>query len=418
MAWRRRRGVPTGSAALLGSGALMSGDGTQQRWSPTAVGRAEQAWAYYGSVPELHYGAGLLGSMLSMVVLRPLVRDTSGRLVDGIDEGGAPVDKVARVVAEAIEDLGSQADLLRAAGTSLVVEGETRWLGTLGEGPWAAYSTLELRWDGQEWSLRGGPGGVPVRVGAEESVVRIWRPSPSCRAEADSPVFALLDVLSQMVALSDAVTAACMSRSMLGLLRFPAEVQVPLPRGAGATEEEGHGFQAQMIEVARASFREPRSASRWIPITVPVPSDMGAHALSFVSLAQNFTDFPVIELIDQSVRRFARGMDWPVEVTEGHQQTTFANAAEVRASLVRDHVEPAMVLVTEGLTAGYLGPYLEMRGLAGSDGAIGHSSSALMARPDSAELVPRLVELDLISPRAAREATGFTEDDAPTAPPA
>lgn len=410
MAWRRRR--PYDRRALLASGALLGeGPGPGRSTAERAQAHVSEAWSYYDRVGELHYVANLRGSMLSRVTLHPVVRNDRGEWVRGVDDDGTPVSAEAEVVRSALDMLEPHSELLRTMGILDMIEGESRLVGRPGEGPWEAMSSAEIVWTGDRWQRVASGGRVELPAG--EEVARIWRPHPRNRALADSPIRASLDVLRQMVLLSDAVSAACSSRALLGILRYPAELDAMVPKGAPVSDDDAHPFQSLLIDVASRAIQEPDAPSRWVPLALPMPAELPKDALDFLSFAQNFTDFPVQELIEEAVVRFARGIDWPVEVVLGHQSTTFANAREIAMSLVRDHVEPVMELFDAGLTEAITNPALIEAGLDPWSAVVGHSTAELQISPDIKTLVPSLVKAGVISAAAARDRLGFDDDAAP-----
>lgn len=402
----------------------------QHRWSVTASGRllarglgaaqptpaswAAEAWSLYDRVGELHYMAGHIGSLLSRVALVPTVPSSAGGWMAGTDTDGAPVSPAASVALDVLSQLEPRAELLRSIGVCLTIEGECRLVGRRTEPGWEALSSLELTWDGQSWARTGGPGG-PVPMG-DSDVVRIWRPHPRMRAQADSPTLGALGVLRQMAALGDAIIAACQSRLLLGLLRYPAELDLPTSDVAGS-DAEASPFQTELIELAARSFRDPASAARLVPLVVPVPSDMPAPALSLVPMGQHFEHFPVAELLERATQRMARAMDTPVETLTGYESSTFANAREAAESLIRDHVEPLATLVAASLADALVAPALEDAGMSPWSASVGHDVSALRIPPDRAGMAGALVSLGVISPAAARRAAGFGDADAPEVEP-
>lgn len=370
---RPRYSLTAGAEVLQASGAIIGATVAEhlraQPWQ-------EEAWGYFHSVPELHYGATFSGSLLARADIVVEIPATDGTWIPGVDEAGAPMNPAALIARDALIDLGSMDRLLRTYGVADVVVGESYLIGTFGAPGWKLYSTNEVRYtDG--WTIKD-LSGTPQPVAPDTTVVRLWNPDPTFREAAMSPVRSLLDVLSQIRALTDAITAAGISRSFVGLLRIPEELGDPKPFGVAIGTDDAHPLQQQLIDIISIGIRESRSAARWAPFVLPIPSDMPADALSLVPLNHGLQDFPAAELLEAAVNRFARGMPLPVEVILGHQATTFSNAEQIARSLQRDHVEPTLDRFCDDLTAGYLSPILDA---AGQPGAARYS----FAMPDALE---------------------------------
>jgi hypothetical protein len=356
---RRRRSEEWSSQAtadaLTASGALVTAGESiparQASWQ-------DDAWAYFLSVPELYYVANFYGDLLARGHLTVEVRLPDGSWAPGIDEVGNEVTGAAGLARDALADLGSEDRLLRAVGISDMVVGESYLDGVYNQPGWRFLSTREIKWQGG-WLLKDpGGGGGTTELDPEQSVTRIWRPDPSMPTHAISPVRPLLNVLAQMRAMEDAITAAGLSRALMGLLRFPEEFQSPMPIGATPGTTTAQLFQQNLVDVINLAIQQGMTASRFAPFVVPVPSEMPEAALKLIPISAGLDGLPAGEMLEAAVNRFARGIPLPVEITLGMQRTTFANGEAIARSLKRDHLEPALERITDDLTSGYLAPII------------------------------------------------------------
>ena len=90
--------------------------------------------------------------------------------------------------------------MLSSLGLHLTVAGEAYVVGRSMVDPntgvptelWEVVGIQEIRNRGNRWSLTYGQGGKGIDLDDNAVIIRIWRPHPRNRMEADSPVRALL----------------------------------------------------------------------------------------------------------------------------------------------------------------------------------------------------------------------------------
>jgi hypothetical protein len=329
--------------------------------SPNARGvssKQDEAWGYFHNVPELYYTAMFYGDLLARGALTVEVLDDLGEWVPGLDEFGIPVNETAAAAQSALDDLGSHDRLLRAWAISDLVVGECYEVGTFCQPGWRLCSTREIRSQGGAWQWTSVQSDGTTEIGEGVSVCRLWTPDPSMPNQAISPVIPLLDTLAQMCAMNDVITAAALSRALMGILRIPESHVSPQPIGVAEGTDDAHPLQQQLVDVATIAIAEPRSAARFVPLVVPIADDVPSSAFELVEITKGLDGLPAAEFLEAAVQRFARGMPLPMEIVTGHQSTTFANAAEVARSLKHDHMEPALERFCDDLTQGYLMPAL------------------------------------------------------------
>lgn len=452
--------LPTKAVAITAAGdALTSSSiGTVGAGGSASAKQAWQTevWGYYDAFGELHYGSQFVGSCMSRIVLRLGYLTDSNTVSPVFDEDGqidpeCPADSgqvaLAQVVLAAFRDpLGGQGALLEAIGKNLTVTGECHALardlhneaGQIVTRRWEVLSTDELR---KKKDVRRDGNGRPTEpeftryrngktaeeLPADAFVLRIYRRHPRFSDFADAPTRPLLDIMEVLVLISRQLRSAVMSRlAGAGILWVPSEIDFPIDDTAPEGSEEDDPFSRTLIRQMTNPISDRGAASALVPLVVRADADL-IPAITHMRF-DSTEDETAIKKMDALIQRFAQGMDLPVEVTTGHQQTTFANAVQVDESTYKAHLEPLAELICGFLTAGYLWPSLgaERPVDAGADDVLlvptDDKATRLVIYPDAKALVTHadrekhaLVALQLkpplIGPAAGLKALGFENTD-------
>lgn len=352
---RRQRRWQSSIDTLIASGQLLSDNQRRVTTRSHETWQAE-AWHYYRSIGELWAAAHFYAELVAVATLTVDVFEDEW--VPGVDDDGVPVNDEAAVALEIIADLGDHTALLRSIGLADIIVGESFLVGTFGERDWRVRSTSELVPHGGEWHIR--QNGAMVKLPPDTSVIRLWQPDPEHPSRAISPVRACLDICATITSMTDAIMAAGFASALNGLLRVPSTDELsPSPIGAVPETDDAHPLQQDLVDVASLAHDQPRTAARWVPMVLPIPSEMPDHALELIRLTHGLEDLPAEDLLEHAVRRLTRSLPLPPEIVLGHQETTFANARQIDITLVRRYAEPALQRLTADLTAGYLVPALE-----------------------------------------------------------
>lgn len=350
--------------------------------TPTTYGRLPHwipdLWSYYDEVGELHYNASFLANAMSRCTLRLGVLDKDNRRGPAFEEDGKPVEGIDGALAELAAKLIGQLRATPAPGTTFQgpVGGQQILLARMGHNLGSVAECYLLG-----WQLRGGstfevvssleiqpietkPGEKQKfrrrrtrQTGFEEITpdfyLRIYRSHPAYSGEPDSANRPMANTLERLKLLGEEGVADSKSRlAGPGVYWVPSEIDFP---GDDEDPEGDDYLTTEFIETASTAIRAQDAASRYVPIVMRGPGEW------LDKIRHDKFDLEKRELEAKraaAVSDYARGGDFPIEVTVGFGETTFANAFAVTEATSRLHVEPWLDVVVGCLTGGYLTPAL------------------------------------------------------------
>jgi len=429
-----------GAAESLGAGT--SGDQTANPNSQTRTWQ-HAAWGYRRSVPELNAAMLYVGNCLARVKLKVGKRNPDGS-VDTNFDGAEPDTKGidAGVLADAQEivaslrtPIGGQSELNRSYGEKMFMTGELYFLPQ--DSPaglvFEVLSTQELSKDGNEWVQYNGPGydSETVKLPPGTEPIRVWRRDPQFSKLATSSVQSCLEILEELVVLTRLVRSAAISRMALaGILAIADEFDSPLDESGedGAQQESTNPLVVDMILTGAKAIDDPASAAAWMPYILQGPVDLIERGLKHIAFQTDDTVHVVKRR--EALERLAQGLDLPMEVVLGHQQTTFANAAQISEDTFKLHIEPTVQMEVDALTIAVLWPGLAAKRKLDSSRtkqsgfppefltvAIGYDASELISRPDRTKDIIEAYKVDisqtLIANSEVRLALGLDPDGGP-----
>lgn len=447
--------MTTVNGALTAAASLMTA--TPTKGSGTGATSPTRTWQHAGSgyvktVPELGAAKLFVGNCHARVRLKVGKRNPDGTvdpLPDGWDEidpdTGLPkaalpegVDpRIAELAAAAIASLrmeiGGPGELLRSYGEKVFVTGEMYLVPATGVSglTFEVLSTLELSKDGSRWVRIVGPNGETEMLPEGTEPLRIWRPDDQYGRLATSSVRACLEVLEELVILTRLVRSAAIARMALaGILVLADEMDEPLEEAGedGQTSEQTNPLAVDIIMSGAKAIDDPASAAAWMPYILQVPKDLVKDGINLVEFKGD--DAINITKRSEAIQRLAQGLDLPVEVVTGHQQTTFANAGQVSEDTFKLHIEPSVSLFADAATVGVLWPALaaslgvQPETVAASgyppevlSVAVAYDASGLISRPDKAKDIVSVFNGDhtqmAVRIAEVRGALGLTPEDAP-----
>lgn len=383
----------------------------QQEWQ-------REAWRFYDIIGELRFAANWMGNVLSRARLTASKRDAQGN----ITANSSP--KAIAAMAALFAGSEGQAAMLSALGLHLTVAGEAYIVGrTLPAEPltggqlerWEVVGVQEMRNSGSRWTVVYGDGQRSVDLTDDDVVIRVWRPHPRNRIEADSPVRALLPVLTELEYLTRHVFAQVTSRlAGAGILVLPQGMSFPPAQNQtpdGQTpSNDAESFMATLAEAMMTPLKDPGNASALVPIVITVPDDLvdKANLIHFWS----DLDSHAIEMRNEAIRRFALGMDMPPEVLLGlavsGSSANHWTSWQIEESAIKVNVEPLLQLVVDAITDGYLDP-----ATGDITDVVTYDTAAIKLRPDRSKEAFELYDRGVIDAEALRRENGFDEDDTP-----
>lgn len=424
--------------------AVMLMDGTQMQAAgfptPNAVTRTWQhaSWGYVHSVPELNAGKMYYGNCLSRCSLVVGKRNPDGSVEQGFT-GEEAADELDTAIGDEAADLihklrtkvGGQSELMRSFGEKIFVAGELYLVPE--DSPaglvFEVLSTQELVPEGETFTRYYGPGWSTDPLPKTTKPLRVWRPDSQYGMLADSSVRSCLEILEELVVLTRLVRASAISRMALsGMLLIPDELDFPTDPAGPDTSETRSPLGVDIINTGSKAIDDPASAAAFMPYVLIGQSDLLDKVRHVPFQADDSEN--VIKRTE-ALQRLAQGLDLPVEVTLGHQSTTFANAAQVSIDTFNLHILPALELLCDALTVGYLWPAMaKNRGIDAEhlktapypdeilQVAITYDARKLISKPDRTKELLDYAGKDLtfsaIRNAEIREALGLVPDTTPS----
>jgi len=426
----RKRG-PGEHNAIIASAAQID---MQDKRSVAALRRRRQAWQteawdYYDEVPEAGATVDFAGNLLSKLRLFAATRvDTQDAPVPVDDEEAGVDPTTAKICIETLRRLssaqGGQAALQRDITINFDVAGECYLHAHLdpetGEEEWNIRSVDELVVQSDMFGLRMGlDNNAVVKIPPEDLVVRLWQRHPRFSQLAMSAMRRQVAEMESLLLLGREIRAVAKSRLSAGLLLVPQELSFgpkDPTRDQSDGEETDDPFDDELLDTLISPITDEGSAAAVAPGVVRGPAEFLKPEVFRLLTFGRAMDEGLDKRIEGRVMRLARGLNMPVEVTTGLQETTFANAAQVKKSEWDSYGEPRAVLMCDALTAGYYQPALEAAGIApevARDLFIWFDPTDCIAAPDPTDNAEKAHEDGVISDEARRRYQGYSEADAP-----
>jgi hypothetical protein len=274
------------SAEIVKAPTSMVASAQRYPGTPRRVYRKQQdwqteAWRFYDTCGELRFAANWIANVISRATLYAATRAPDDSVSK--QESGPAVD--------AMDDLFNgqegQAQMLSAIGIHLTIPGECYLVGRKPEPDrdemgtddiWEIVGTEEMKHTGSRWGIDYQDGNKILWLDDSAVIIRIWRPHPQRRIEADSPVRALLGVLTELEFLSRHVMAQATSRlAGAGILVLPQGMTFPSPpENSGLPENASDAdiFMSVLGESMITPIQDPGAPSGVVPIVVTAPDEV------------------------------------------------------------------------------------------------------------------------------------------------
>lgn len=397
--------------ALVAAGRRMPPNPDYTVFSRTGRGWQDRAWEFYDTIGEYRYACDWVGNILSKATLY-LTKD--GQRVATGTEG-------TDYLYSLFGGPDSQGQMLREIGIHLTVAGETYIVGltTSDVEGWLVVAATEMTARGGKYYASGkeitSDSGKPF-------LMRLWRPHPRKRKEANSPSRAILAILAELDALTKRIFAEIDSRlAGAGVFFVPSEMTMPTTATAeidgtvSPTQSLADRFQSDLQEAMMTALTDREDASAMVPIVVTAPGEHIGNAKHITFWSP--LDEKSIELRTEAIRRLALGLDMPPEVLTGVADVNHWTAWSVEEGAIKAHAEPLLALVCDSLTEGYLVPLLVQDGMDPDEAntyAIAADTSLMRLRPNRSKEAFELYDRLQLGGSALRRETGFDDNDAPS----
>lgn len=408
-----RRGVIASAArftfggAQAWSGTLPAGD---RRWQI-------EAWRHYDQCGELRYATGWKGNACAQAIMyaadidpdtgqptgptdNQTIRDIAGAVL------GGPVKRPQNVRTMVL-------NLEMAGEVYVVVSPRPPKDGVAQPDAWLVVSGTEVyQSGGADVEYTHPETGQKVRLGKDDTLIRIWNPHPRLQLAADSAVRALLPTLREIEKASQNIAARLDSRlASAGIFIVPSEADFPTEDDS--EPEEDYSVTKILFRSMQASLSEPGSAAAQVPIVAEVPAEF-ADAFKHLTFETPLSK-EVVQLRDSGIGRVAAGLDLPREVVEGMGTSNHWSAWQVAEETYRTHLLPVLDVISDALTSSYLHPVAKVAQVPNVEQyMLAFDGSALVGEPDPLQQVLELLDRGLITAEAALRMLHVPEDFAPT----
>lgn len=364
-----------------------------------------QCWYFYDIIGEYAFSMNWVGNLLSRAKLTVL-------------KNGKPVNSgVAKAALDGLfgGPMG-QKEMLQRLGIHLSVAGEGYVIGeSQGDKPdkWGVYSNLRVNKAGDQWTLDGSPLKDPL-------VLQIFRPHPLDPKLATSPSRAILPILAELEGMTKRVAADIDSRlTGAGIILFPSEVDfssapIQTEGDDGPVEVRAgvDGIQDMLIAAASTAIQNQESAAAKVPIAMTMAGEQIAN-VRHITFWSEF-DAQLMELRKEAIRRVALGLDMPPEALTGTGEMNHWGSWQIEEAAIKIHTEPLLQLISDGLTKGYLWPFLEAEGISEDDArdyTFGTDTTELRLRPNRSKEAQELYDRGALSLQAMLRENGFEDSD-------
>lgn len=396
---------PNPSHSIIASAANIPLDGLSFANPHSTRGWQREIWGYLENVGELRYACSWAGSAISRTRLY------MAEVGDDGDIAGETKNRKARAIAA--KTLGGPAtrrESLRTLGFNLFGVGDAYIvaMGATDTEPesWAAVSIDAVKRKSGDIVAELERGDRVLKPG-RDILTRAWTPHPRKPRQADSPVRSARVVLRELQILTQFVFAQGESRiASAGILWVPAGMS------AGDGETTAEDLTRKLVEVAAESLAGKGTASSTVPIVVEVPLE-ALGKIQYSSLASELSK-QAMELRKEAVRRFATGVDMPIEVLTGMSDASHWSSWWIDESSVKIHIEPLLTRICEALQFGFVGPALKAVGLDPQKYRIWFDTSPLTVRPQRLKETLELYAQGIVSKAAVLAAGAYLASDAPS----
>lgn len=393
------------------------------------------AFAVAKSVPELSQSMTYVGNQMSKLRLFPAWKPTD--LSTPVDVHSEDLD--AALTPQIIEILDAEIARLRGetGGLPSIQMRMARNLDIVGEcylvgweadpiagtaEEWRCCSIREVQKKGSKWVVyedENDKKGRPLDP-ETSTVIRIWEKDTEWHAAATSTIKGVLGEARLLEVLSQQVMAQALRAASNGFFVMPNDISFGGATSVEPTEGEEATTDPTLAEIEKVllgPIEDPSDPNSVQPGLLRGPKEsLTPDVLRHLTFWSKDQDTALEEKIDGRVKRIARGINLPLEVVMGHQETTFANAKQIDEGEFEDFFQPRSTLLVDGLTIGYYRPNLIDAGLDPdlvSKIVIWYDADDLIAQPDTQANADAAHSNFTISDEAYRKAKGFDEADAP-----
>lgn len=422
MAHRTKAAAPP-SNSLVASATRYTGKAV--RIYNGSVAWQQECYRHFAICGEARFAAKFYSHAFSRALLYTGKRGEAGAERD-------PNSQAAVILNDLFDGKDGQAAMLAAIGLHFTIAGECYLVGRTVQAEnedsdeeviWEILSVLEIKVNGGKWLIKYDDQSPDIYLADEDVVIRLWVPDAARRTQADSPFRALLPILAEIEWSTRSIFGQMTSRlAGNGLLLLPKGMSFPPPPDIGGRAQkpknEADGFMMTLAHHMMAPLEDPSLPESKIPVIAMADGD----DIAKVQLIQFWSevDAEAINIRSESIRRFAIGMDLPVESVLGMSSNlgtgggssngvSHWGAWQIEEQTIKMHVEPGLETVVNALTLAYLRPQMqdENGNLPPDPESVLYDISALRLRPDRSKESIELGNLGLLKPEVTVRENGF-----------
>lgn len=373
---------------------------------------------YYDEVEIVRYAARYMSNSIGR--LKPLV---AGR----IEESNVPLNpeepeegfnsndiRTADNILKALANPHGLAEVLRNISLNVFGVGECWLIGRPSETDpteqmWDICSVEQIISDTEGVKYKESSKQMSATLLPPETVaIRIWLRHPRWPKDPDSPNRSCLNILKELLLLTDLIEATAMSRIPAGLLAVPDSFESLSLN----PEDKEKSFMQRLVTQLSTPVTEPKSAAKLVPYVVRGPADE-IDKIKLIDFSRDI-DKLAIELRQELRERYAAGVDLPPEILTGKGDTNHWQAWNIDENAYSNHIAPLASVIAEALTIMYLQPSLEAAGVEQwQQYVVDFDDSDLVMKPDQTDTIEWAHEAFLMSDEAARRELNIAEADAP-----
>lgn len=403
----------------------------------------EDAWEYYDLVGEIKYAFRLFSNVLSRIRLY------AGYVTDD-DEAPTPLTEidddlidyhVKRAVSAAMRRVfagGAQGEILRKAGTNLLVAGECYLvqlppkMGVRDKEQWRILSVNELVMRNGKYFFKSSKTQREADMEPIPSaafVGRIWVEHPDFSDEADSSMRAIVDLCDEMFLFSRAARATARSRLNAGALFVPDTLSVSADQVSSdpdavdvdgnpiipEADDDDDEFERELLDAMTTPISDESSAASVVPLLIRGPAEAG-DKIKFIKFERSFDPQLAIRA-ERALERILQAIDLPKDIVTGLANIKYSNAVQIEDQLYKQHIEPMVLMICDAFRAVYLEPALRAAGIdpeVAERIVVWYDPTAIQTAPDKSTAANVGFDKMALSFDAWRRANGFVDSDAPS----
>jgi len=372
-----------------------------------------QGWEFYDTNGQLHNAVDYIGAACSLIRIYVAHVDEYG-----VMQGEVNDDKDVAALADALfGGPAAKAEIQRSLAESLTVAGECYVIGRAkGDGygdKWIVIAPSEVRRQGNKYSIMVGHGQRDEIDPSKDVIVRVWTPHPRRPLVADSPVRALLPLLSEMEMLQQTLRAQLSSRIANAVVWVVPDTLM-VPKGDSETSL-AQDIYDQFMEVVTSNIEGRGTAAQVAPIMMPVPlAEMQAMAGVPPLRFESVMDEQAIALRDEATKKLAIGINVPVEIQLGSAEMNHWGVWFAGEEFITKSVMPIMGRIVDAMTTAYLYPALKLMGKDPAKYTYWYDVAPLASSANKLIDTINLAKEGWVSAATVRGVANYNESDAPS----